>query len=606
MRKIIYLLIAFALASSSEASGREGAPDGAVKSGEFVTLKAEIIEKDSLNVADPEEKISNIIPAPEQIETGNGLFALEPETNISYSDQSLKGSADSLSAWITELTGLLPTVETSVSSSSTGKIHLEITTDRKAFSDLPNIYGASPKDGDPTDEQYLLSVRKTNVRIQAAAPEGIYRGITSLKQLIGGNIVSKGEKVYLPALEIKDSPRFAWRGLSLDVSRCFFTVEEVKQVINMLSLYKMNVLHLHLTDNQGWRIEIKKYPKLTEMGSRIPNDGKSEGYYTQEQYRELVQYAANHFVTIVPEIDFPGHATALFTSYPEFKDAVDVKMNLGIAGQALGALDVDDTVAMQFVEDVIAELGAITTGSYIHIGGDETVGLPEDKYIRFINQARQCVLNNGKKIVGWQEITRADISKDDLYQHWIYFENNATATENKGEKNLSPEVLALLGESFKKAGKDIESGISKNAKTIISPTGFAYLDHRYKEPSVDTLQFTEQEKVGLALLPRKTVKQMYEWDPSTLNPLLNSSKNIAGVEGAIWCETITNFKELQFMLMPRLAGIAEKGWSKVENTCWDEYRVRLSSHTSLWDKMNWYYFKSSLVDWKYVKRKENL
>lgn len=552
----------------------------------------------SCSSPDTEERNTHIIPAPEQIKTGDGLFTLGRKTSISYSDPSLKGMADSLSSRINQLTGLLPEVENSPSSK--GKIHLELNTDSQAFSELPDIYGTSPKDGNPADEQYLLSVGKTTVRIQATAPEGIYRGITSLVQLIGSNISDKGEKVYLPVLEVKDTPRFAWRGLSLDVSRCFFTVEEVKQVINMLSLYKMNVLHLHLTDNQGWRIEIKKHPRLTEIGSRIPNNGRPEGFYTQEQYKELVQYAADHFVTIVPEIDLPGHATSLFTSYPELKNAVKVKMNLGIAGQALGAIDADDAAAMQLVEDVIAELAAITPGSYIHIGGDETMGLDEDKYIRFINQTRQNVVNSGKKMVGWQEITRTDFTGDDLYQHWIYFKKDTEdKPEDRGKTDFPPEVMKLLAETFSKAAKDIERGVTKNAKAILSPNALVYLDHRYKEPSVDSTQTDDQERLGFASYARKTIRQMYEWDPSTLNPLLDASRNIAGVEGAIWCETISNFKELQFLLMPRLAGVAEKGWSKTENTNWDEYRVRLSTQPLLWEQMNWYYFKSSLVDWKH-------
>ncbi|WP_277638433.1 family 20 glycosylhydrolase [Bacteroides graminisolvens] len=540
----------------------------------------------------------HIIPFPEQTKTGDDLFALGRKTSISYSDPSLKEMADSLYFWINELTGFLPEVDNSPSSK--GIIHLELSTDPKAFNELPGTYGTSPKDGNPADEQYLLSVQKTTVRIQASAPEGIYRGITSLVQLIGGNIGKKGEKVYLPTLEVKDAPRFAWRGLSLDVSRCFFTVEEVKQVINMLSLYKMNVLHLHLTDNQGWRIEIKKHPRLTEIGSKISNNGRPAGFYTQEQYKELIQYAAEHFVTIVPEIDLPGHATSLFTSYPELKNAVKVKMNLGIAGQALGAIDADDASAMQLVEDVITELAAITPGSYIHIGGDETMGLDEDKYIRFINQTRRSVVNNGKKMVGWQEITRTDFTEDDLYQHWIYFKKDKEhKPEDRAKTDFSPEVMKLLEETFSKASKDIERGVSKNAKAILSPNALVYLDHRYKEPSVDSTQVADQKRLGFASYARKTIQQMYEWDPSALNPSLDASKNIAGVEGAIWCETISNFKELQFLLMPRLAGVAEKGWSKAENTNWDEYKVRLSSQTPLWERMNWYYFKSSLVDWKH-------
>lgn len=541
-----------------------------------------------------EERKVNVIPAPEQIKTADGLFALGRKTTISYSDPSLKALAYNLSSQVNALAGFSPAVD--ASPSYKGSIHLELITDREAFSDLPEIYGTSPKDTDPAEEQYHLSIREENIRIEALAPEGIYRGVTTLKQLIGGNMCHTDEKIYLPALEIKDTPRFAWRGLSLDVSRCFFTVEEVKQVIDMLALYKMNVLHLHLSDNQGWRIEIKKHPNLTKTGSRLPNDGKPEGFYTQEQFKELVHYAAARFVTLVPEVDIPGHTAALFASYPEFRNAVDIKMNFDIAGQALVALDVDDPAAMQFVEDVITELAAITSGSYIHIGGDETMGLAEDKYLRFINRTRQIIHNNGKKMIGWQETTRTDMTPSDLFQHWIYFDGNKT--EDAESAVLSSEVMKLLGETFMKAGKDLERGISKKARTIVSPSGLVYLDHRYKEPSIDSLQIIEQEKVGQPLYPKKTIRQMYEWDPSTFNPLLNPSANIAGIEGAIWCETIRDFRQLQFMLMPRLAGVAEKGWSKVENTGWDEYKERLSSHHLLWEKMNWYYFKSSLVDWK--------
>jgi len=550
----------------------------------------------SCSSPDTREGNINIIPAPEQVSKGDGLYVLDNKTQISYSDQSLKEIADSLSFWINEFTGLSIVVEKTPSTK--GKIHLELKKDRNVFSDLPKIYGTNPKDGESIDEQYLLSIGKKNIMIQATASEGIYRGMTSLIQLIGGNMADKGEKVCLPVLEVKDSPRFAWRGLSLDVSRCFFTVEEVKQVIDMISLYKMNVLHLHLTDNQGWRIEIKKYPKLTEIGSKLPNDGKPDGYYTQEQFKELVQYATERYVTIVPEVDIPGHTAALFASYPEFKNAVTLKVNLGITGQALGALDVDDTPAMQFVEDVVTELADITSGSYIHIGGDETMGLEEDKYIRFINQTRQYVLSKGKKVVGWQEIVRADITENDLFQHWIYFSRDTEEDEDRGQTNLSPETLKILTETFSKAAKDIERGISKNAKTIISPNSLVYLDHPYKEQSIDPEQNIMKEKVGLVSYPKKTIQKMYEWDPSTFNPSLDASKNIAGVEATIWCETINNFKELQFLLMPRLAGVAEKGWSKVENTYWDEYSVRLGSHSPIWKKMNWYFFKSSLVDWK--------
>jgi len=551
-----------------------------------------------LSCSPPEvgERSVNLIPAPTSVKTGEQVFTLNQKSDISYSDPSLKEVAEDLAAYIRDLTGW--TLSIPSSPSGRGKIHLELTPEISGLKDLLAIWGASPKDGNPADEQYSLSIQKKQIRLQATTPEGIYRGTTSLKQLAAGNRSAKGEPIYLPVLEVKDSPRFAWRGLSLDVSRCFFTPEEVKQVIDMLALYKMNVLHIHLTDNQGWRIEINKYPKLTEIGSQMPNEGKPAGYYTQQQFKELVQYAAGRFITIVPEIDIPGHAAALFASYPGLKDAVQLNVDLNLSGQALGALDADDPYTMQLVKDVITEVAALTPGSYIHIGGDETLGLSEDKFIRFVNQTRQFVLDNGKKMVGWQEVCRADITAGDLFQHWIYFKGNMEIAGDGESAGLSPEVMKLLMEMFSKAAEDVESGISRKARAIVSPSTYVYLDHRYLEPSTDPAQADEQERLGMPAYPKQTIEQMYDWNPSTFNPLLDPSQNIGGIEAAIWCETISSFRELQFMLMPRLAGVAEKGWSKVEDTSWEEYRTRLSSHPLLWETAHWNYFKSSLVDWK--------
>lgn len=544
------------------------------------------------------ERRVNIIPAPAMLEMDEGIFSMDQESTIAYSDESLKDLAEELSACIKNLTGINMTIDHSISPSLKDRIYLQLTDDSQAFSDLPTPLGVSAKSSNPMDENYSLSITNKGVLINAAAPEGIYRGITSFKQLIGGNMEAKAEKVYLPTIEIKDSPRYAWRGLSLDVSRCFFTVDEVKQVIDMAALYKVNVLHMHLTDNQGWRIEIKKHPLLTEIGSQMPNNGRPGGYYTQEQFTEIVKYAKDHFITIVPEIDIPGHTSAVFASYPEFKNAVKKNVAMNIPGQALGALDADDGKAMAFVEDVITELVALTPGSYIHIGGDETFGLPDHKFTPFVNKARQMVLDSGKKMVGWQETARADISEGDVFQHWIHFQGNLADMKDSISAKIPEKLADLLIETFSKAAQDLEKGISKNAKVLLSPSNFVYLDHRYLEPSADSTQTAEQDRLGMTAYPKQTIQQMYDWDPATLYPILNQEKDVAGVEAAIWCETITNFKDLQFLLMPRLSGVAEKGWSEAKNTNWDEYKVRLSSHAPMWDQMKWYYFKSSLIDWK--------
>ena len=319
-------------------------------------------------------------------------------------------------------------------------------TDPKEFADLPKAYGLSPKDSVPVDESYSLSIQKRNIYIKATTLEGIYRGITTLKQIVGGNLQPGGEKIYLPLLEVKDAPRFAWRGLSFDVSRCFFDPEEVKQVIDMVALYKMNVLHMHLSDNQGWRIEIKKYPELAEIGGQLPNNGRKGGYYTQEEFKDLVNYANERFITIIPEVDIPGHTAAVFAAYPDFKNAVKFKTKVNIPGQAFNALDVDDPKAMRFTEDVIAELAALAPGNYIHIGGDEAIGLPHDKFVRFINKTREIVLKNGKKMVGWQETARADISEGDVIQHWIYLKQKSEDSSKKKD-NIPAEYKEIMAYS---------------------------------------------------------------------------------------------------------------------------------------------------------------
>ena len=428
------------------------------------------------------ERSVSIIPAPAQMTVGEGTFTIHPGIEIGYADESLKGMGELLSNEIEKLSGIK--LASASDKESNCIIFLELT-DPKEFADLPKAYGLSPKDSVPVDESYSLSIQKRNIYIKATTLEGIYRGITTLKQIVGGNLQPGGEKIYLPLLEVKDSPRFAWRGLSFDVSRCFFDPEEVKQVIDMVALYKMNVLHMHLSDNQGWRIEIKKYPELAEIGGQLPNNGRKGGYYTQEEFKDLVNYANERFITIIPEVDIPGHTAAVFAAYPDFKNAVKFKTKVNIPGQAFNALDVDDPKAMQFTEDVIAELAALAPGNYIHIGGDEAIGLPHDKFVRFINKTREIVLKNGKKMVGWQETARADISEGDVIQHWIYLKQK-NEDSSKKKDNIPAEykeIMALFAEFMKEAPKDPGLGISKKAKVILSPSGYVYLDHKYLEPS---------------------------------------------------------------------------------------------------------------------------
>ena len=522
-----------------------------------------------------------VVPLPQEVTLTNGNpFVLSPSTKIFYPEgnDKMKKNAEFLASYIKEITGY----ELATATGQPGK-GISLVIDQSI----------------QNPEGYQLTVSDNGIRIAGSTDAGVFYGIQTLRKSIPAT--AQGMNVELPAATINDYPRFAYRGMMLDVSRHFFPVDSVKTYLDILALHNQNTFHWHLSDDQGWRIEIKKYPELAEIGGQLPNNGRKGGYYTQEEFKDLVNYANERFITIIPEVDIPGHTAAVFAAYPDFKNAVKFKTKVNIPGQAFNALDVDDPKAMQFMEDVIAELAALAPGNYIHIGGDEAIGLPHDKFVRFINKTREIVLKNGKKMVGWQETARADISEGDVIQHWIYLKQKSEDSSKKKDNIPAEykEIMALFAEFMKEAPKDPGLGISKKAKVILSPSGYVYLDHKYLEPSADSTQNAEQERLGMAAYEKQTIQEMYDWDPMTFNPTVeNPQKDVAGIEAAIWCETITNFRDLQFLLMPRLAGVAEKGWSKVENTHWDEYRVRLGAQAPLWEKADWNYFKSSLVDWK--------
>ncbi|MDR1555772.1 MAG: beta-N-acetylhexosaminidase [Tannerellaceae bacterium] len=545
------------------------------------------------------DKQAGIIPEPVYLQQTDGLpFSMDEKTPLSYSDISLRELAQQLSGELKTQTGFSLPVDAAPSAFQTKSVYLELTGTAAIPVALPQTYGLSPKDANPADEQYALLISADTLRLTSASVEGLYRGTASLRQLIG----ARSLPLKLPALQIYDAPRFAWRGLSLDVSRMFFTVPEVKTVIDMLALYKMNVLHLHLSDNEGWRIQINACPQLTETGSEMPNKNRKGGFYTQADYQELVGYAAGRFVTIVPEIDLPGHTSAVFASYPELKNAVPVSNETNKAVISMVALDPDDDAAMLLVKNVLSELASLTPGSYIHIGGDETFGMPEEKYVQFIDKTRDIMRDIRKKTVGWQEISRAHIGAGDIIQHWIAPGMEQILSEDSAIASMiPPEMLKAMVDMFAKAPEDIERGIGKQAKIIVSPARFAYLDFPYKEPSHEPAQEADRLRLGLSFYPGATIEDSWKWNPATFNPLIKET-HIAGVEAAIWCETIESLSDLQFLLLPRLSGMAEKGWSSQDTTQdttgWETYKERLAAQSPIWEKAGWNYFKSSLVDWE--------
>ena len=240
----------------------------------------------------------------------------------------------------------------------------------------------------------------------------------------------------MPTGVIRDAPKYSYRGAMLDVSRHFFTVEEVKQYIDLLALYKINHLHLHLSDDQGWRIEIKSWPNLTEYGGRSEVGGMTGGFYTQEEYKDLVAYAQDRFITVVPEIDIPGHTNAALASYPELNcNGKTAELYTGIE-VGFSTLCVDNEITFQFLDDVIREISAITPGEYFHIGGDESLSTNEEDYIVFIDKTQDIVEKYGKNVMGWDEIQSSNIKPNTIAQYWADADN-ATRRFEEGRKGVN-------------------------------------------------------------------------------------------------------------------------------------------------------------------------
>ncbi|WP_340111253.1 family 20 glycosylhydrolase [Maribellus mangrovi] len=417
------------------------------------------------------------------------------------------------------------------------------------------IYLTIDKTKNIGEEGYELKIDKKLITITGADAAGCFYGIQTLMQTAPVN-ADKSQPLYFPTGIIKDAPEYAYRGAMLDVARHFFSVEEVKQYIDFLAMYKMNALHLHLSDDQGWRIEIKSWPKLTEIGAQTEVGGGEGGFYTQEQYKELVQYAADRQIIIIPEIDMPGHTNAALASYAELNcDGKARELYTGIE-VGFSTLCTDKEVTYQFVDDVIRELSAITPGPYIHIGGDESHVTKHDDYVYFVNRVQKIVEKYGKKVIGWDEIANAELIDDVTVQFWSDVENTTM-------------------------------GIEEGAKVLMSPAARAYLDMQYDSTS----QF------GLHWAGYIEVDHGYNWDPATLVEGVTKD-NIIGIEAPLWSETVSNIDEAEYLVFPRLPGYAEIGWTAPAERNWDEYKTRLAKHGKRFEALGIDYYKSALVPWE--------
>ena len=521
-----------------------------------------------------------VIPAPARFEPNGGKFAFRSGMTIAYINIDLSPIVERFCLEVTRRTGLRVLPMTGNPGSKEPSIRVELTTGDE-FGVLPAPRGVSPLGDRSLDERHSLVIDEHQILVRAAEPVGVARGLSTLIQLLATTASTSASEVVLPATRILDAPRYTWRGLSLDLARTFFTVGEVKRVIDLLALYKLNVLHLHLTDDQSWRLPV---------GRSAENSKSDVTFYSAEDFRELAAYAEDRFITIVPEVDTPGHAAAFVRMRPELNTGRNlVKFELP-PGQThrTAWLDPELPTTFEIVAEVMAGVAAIFQGPYIHIGGDEPRGMPRDLYLSYVQRVRGLVRSIGKRPLGWQETGRAGLGSEDVIQYW--FSDVALPT------STPPDVRAQMDADLAMSRRDIETAVTASAPVIVSPLSHCYLDVPYAEPSADRGQAERQGRVGLRLYSPKTVAESFDWEPTeALGP--GWAVHVAGVEAAIWAETISNFDDLCFLLLPRLASIAQKAWSDPRSATWTDHRDRLARHGRLWAQDGLTYFRSSTVDW---------
>ncbi|WP_250006693.1 beta-N-acetylhexosaminidase [Actinoplanes sp. M2I2] len=476
--------------------------------------------------------LDSVIPAPVQVRPHGPAFRLTARTVIE-APHSARAVADRLAEALRTTTGYrLPVV--GHAPARTPAITLE----------TGARLGA---------EAYELSAGRSGVTIRSGDNAGLFNGVQTLRQLVplrAPFVVAGGE--------ITDRPRFAYRGAMLDLARHFHTPAEVKRYIDEISQFKVNHLHLHLSDDQGWRIQIDSWPRLTTVGGAPGTgvDGESGGYLTKAGYRDLVRYAAARHVTIVPEIDLPGHVNAAQVAYPELTcDGVAppprTDTEVGYSSLCIGK-----EVTYRFVEDVIRELAAMTPGPLIHIGGDEAHATTEADYVAFQQRVLPLVAKYGKKAYGWNEITQAPASHTAVAQNW-------------SDKTSNPALAAA---------------VAAGTKVVMSPSNLTYLDMKY-DPST---------RLGLTWAGYIEVRKAYDWDPGTHVTGVPESA-VLGIEAPLWSETLRNLDDIEFMAFPRLAALAELGWSPARD--WESFRARLGAYGPRWTARGVDFYPSPQIDW---------
>ncbi|QYA24856.1 family 20 glycosylhydrolase [Gramella sp. MT6] len=481
-----------------------------------------------------------IIPTPQNIFWGTEFYILPVKNTICYNSES-KNSI----YWIEKLLNAAGSKAEFTEAENCGNWKLNIDPE------LEDEVG---------EEGYKLKIDDTGINIQSATEAGMFYGIQTLRQFFPAKIET-GEvssEIKLRHVEITDRPEYSWRGSMLDIARSFLTKEYIKKHIDRMAMYKLNRLHLHLSDDQGWRIEIKGYPKLTEIGGKSAVKNGRSGYLTQKEYQELQEYAAKRNIVIIPEIDMPGHVYAALVSYPELncENNKNIEPQRALPpdlydGYNVGwtRLCLEDASTYKFVDAVVKELAEITTGNWIHIGGDE---IEDPLYEEFIQKADSIVRKYDKTAIGWEESAKADLSDNFIVQRW-----------------------------------NGETKIAEGQKIIDSFCKFFYLDHGNITDQENTYKWCRKEGLPLEIV------YSYSTD----------DERVIGIEAPVWSELVISDDRADDRLWPRSIAVAEVGWTRSSNRDFKDFTERLAKHGERLENLGIEYFKSPEVDWETPREK---
>lgn len=494
-----------------------------------------------------------LIPAPASMQINDGSFVVDSATQVMPLDPQARAAAQQFAGFVANSHGLKLKVRDATGANK-GAIHFRI----------------DPKAIGTASESYTLDIDPQRAIVSARDPRGLFYGAVTLWQLLRPG---DARSLPVPALRIDDTPRFAWRGLMLDSARHFQSVAEIKQMLDAMALHKLNTFHWHLTDDQGWRIEIKQYPKLTEVGGcRIPaGDGGLDaagkpkpycGYYTQEQIRDVVRYAAALQITVVPEIDVPGHATAAITAYPQLgvlDTPLVVSNEWGVNTNLFNA----EESTFVFLENVLGEVVALFPGAYVHVGGDEAVkdqwkasarvqerirelGVKDEAGMQsyLIKRLEKYLVAKHRRLIGWDEILEGGLPEEATVMSWRGIEGGIEAANQ---------------------GHDV----------IMSPSSELYFDYLQTD--------SPNEPPGRpATIP---LKQMYAFEPVPAALAADKRSHILGLQANVWTEHMRTFARVQHAVFPRIAALAETAWSPAQKKDWDGFVARLPAQLQRYQAM---------------------